>query len=93
MDESDAPEPNPSTRSRRLSMDWRQALEQLTQVGEEFRAMGTATVEHLSHRAGLVTREDFEVQRMLLRGALERLEALEQRIAALDPVPEDHGPA
>lgn len=88
MDESDPADPGTSSRSRTLPLDWRQALEQLTLVGEEFRAMGTATVEHLSHRAGLVTREDFEVQRLLLRSALERVEALERRLAELEPAPQ-----
>ena len=64
--------------------DWRQALEQLARMGEEVRSAGSAGFEALCSRAGVVSRESFEVQAALLRQALERVSALEQRIAALE---------
>jgi BMFP domain-containing protein YqiC len=67
------------------AFDWRAGLEQFARLGEELRALGGGAFEAACERAGLVSRERFEVQADLLRGALERLAALEARLDALAP--------
>lgn len=67
--------------------DWRAGLEQFARLGEELRALGSGAFEAACERAGVVSRERFEVQTALLAGALERLAALEARIGALENAP------
>lgn len=66
------------------AFDWRTGLEQLARLGEELRNLGEGAFEASCERAGLVSRERFEVQAALLREALERLSVLEARLAALE---------
>ena len=64
--------------------DWRAGIEQFSRLGEELRALGGGAFEAASERAGLVSRERFEVQAALLREALARLDALDRRVAELE---------
>lgn len=80
---------NPEADRPTPPFDWRVGLEQFARLGEELRALGSGAFEAASERAGLVSRERFEVQAALLASALERLAALESRIDALEP----HAPA
>lgn len=50
-------------------------------LGANFKAVLQAGLRKLD----LVTREEFDVQRAVLRRTREKLEALEQRLAALEP--------
>ena len=69
---------------RRPGFDWRGGAEQLARLGEELRALGGGAFEAACERAGLVSRERFEVQAALLRDALARLDALDRRVRAME---------
>jgi len=54
------------------------------EMAESVRRNVTAVAEDVLARAGVVTREEFEVQRALLRRTREELESLRERLAALE---------
>jgi len=54
------------------------------EMAESVRRNVAAVAEDVLARAGVVTREEFEVQRALLRRTREELESLRERLAALE---------
>lgn len=56
----------------------------LTQAREDMEANFRDALAHGLRRLDLVTREEFEVQRQVLARTRERVEALEQRVIALE---------
>lgn len=54
------------------------------EMAEGVRRNVAAVAEDVLARAGVVTREEFEVQRTLLRRTREELESLRERLAALE---------
>ena len=70
---------------RRVSASLPEAFRTLqTDVDQNFRSALQAALSRLD----LVTRDEFDVQAAVLRRTRERLEAMEQRIAELEPPPE-----
>ncbi|MEW5838724.1 MAG: accessory factor UbiK family protein [Pseudomonadota bacterium] len=58
--------------------------ETLTEVRSDFEKTLRLGVQQVLASMDIVTREDFEVQRLVLERTRERLEALEKRVAALE---------
>jgi BMFP domain-containing protein YqiC len=58
-------------------------LHWLQGIASELEGIRTVTVQRLSQRLGLPSREDFEVQRALLEDARERLAAVQAQVEAL----------
>lgn len=82
----------PGTDRATPAFDWRAGLEQFARLGEELRALGSGAFEAACERAGVISRERFDVQAALLADALERLAALEARIGALEAAPPAQDP-
>ena len=56
-----------------------------TELKEEFERNLKAAIQSSLSRLDLVTREEYDVQNRLLQSAREHIDALEARIAALEP--------
>ena len=58
----------------------------LAELKDDFERNARATVQSALGNLDLVTREEFDVQREVLQRTRQRLQALEARIAALEPI-------
>jgi len=58
-------------------------LHWLQGIASELEGIRTVTVQRVSQRLGLPSREDFEVQRALLEDARERLARVQAQVEAL----------